>query len=87
MIGRVSRGLWYDSRKNLQGKREDMSNKLLKLENPERAEELTHTPFGPSPEYRMSRERMEEIVCAAGFAYSDFFALAPNLAGIVFSKR
>ena len=45
------------------------------------------TPFGPSLEHRMSRERIEETVCAAGFAYSDFFALGPNFIGIVFSKR
>ncbi len=45
------------------------------------------TPFGPSPEHRMSRERIEETVCAAGFVYSDFFELGPNFIGIVFLKR
>ena len=46
-----------------------------------------HTPFGPSPERRMSRERIEEIVCAAGFAYSDFFTLGPNFIAFAFSKH
>ena len=69
MIKCAAFGLWYDSEKNLLGKRENMSNKLIKLENAERVEELS-----PETTLRTVGLRADDVFCDIG-AGSGLFAL------------